>query len=146
MNLFRGMFKSTKLEKCDPNSIPFFSFEHIKTNCKVVSFYDGDSCTIIVEQFGKFIKLKCRLKGIDTPELRSKGLEYLVSRQVRDYVSKYHSKILKVHMFHGDKYGRTLIELFDEQGSINEHLIQNNMAYRYDGKTKKTFLEWYKFK
>lgn len=140
-------FRSTKLEDCDPDSIPFFSFENIITECKIVSFYDGDTCTIIIKQFGKFIKLKCRLMGIDTPEIRSNYLpEKIMANKVKDYVSKYKSKILKVKIYHDDKYGRQLIELFDNDICINQQLVENNMAYSYDGKTKKSFLEWFKFK
>lgn len=147
MNFFKSI--KTKLQECNPNKIPYFSFEHIKTQCKIVYFYDGDSCTIILKHDNKFVKLKCRLKGIDTPELRSNySPEVLVARRVKDYVSQYNNQILNVHLFQFDKYGRTLIELFDPRTntSINEDLIRLGLAYRYDGKTKKKFLEWYKFK
>ncbi len=136
-----------ELENCDSSTIPYFSFENTTTQCKIVYFYDGDSCTIIIKHCNKLVKLKCRLKGIDTPELRSKyGPEQFWAKKVRDYVSQYNSKILKVNIYHTDKYGRQLIELFDPKtGScINDDLVKENMAYRYDGKTKRPFLEWYK--
>lgn len=65
---------------------------------------------------------------------------------VKNYVSQYNSQILDVHMYDFDKYGRTLIKLFDPKTNvpINETLIKNGMAYEYDGTTKKSFLEWYK--
>ena len=119
MNLFRGIFKKnkTKLENCNPKDIPVFSFENIKTKCKIDYFYDGDSCTIIIEYKGELIKLKCRLMGIDTPELRSNNqIEKLAAYRVRDYVDQYENQILNVHLLENDKYGRTLVELFDKDG------------------------------
>jgi endonuclease YncB( thermonuclease family) len=147
MIFFRTKRLEKKLEDCDPNQIPYFSFEHVKTQCKIVYFYDGDSCTIIFKHDNKFVKLKCRLRGIDTPELRSSfGPEQFAARRVKDYVSQYNDKILTVQMYGFDKYGRTLVELFDPKtgSSINNDLVRFGMAYRYDGKTKKNFLEWYK--
>ena len=146
---FLKKFKKDTLQDCDPNKIPYFSFEHLDTQCKVVYFYDGDSCTIVIKHNGKFVKLKCRLNGIDTPELRSShGPEQFWARKVKDYVSQYNSKILRVKFYHFDKYGRCLIELFDDEtgNCINNDLVKQNMAYRYDGKTKKPFLEWFKLR
>lgn len=144
MNFFR---KKSKLETCDPNLIPTFSFENLSTLCKLVSFYDGDTCDVIIEYKKELVRLKCRLIGIDTPEIKSHNqVEKLLALRIRDYLSSlYHNEILKARFYENDKYGRVLVELFDKTGkSINENLVEIGMAYRYDGTTKKPFIEWYK--
>lgn len=147
MNFFRSLIKTkNSLEDCNQENISYFSFNGIKTKCKIISFYDGDTCKIIFKFNGKLTKLKCRLLGIDTPEIKSQFVpEKIAAESVKNYVSQYNSQILNVHMYGFDKYGRTLIELFDSRGlSINTLLVEYGMAYRYDGQTKKSFLEWYK--
>ena len=54
MNFFKKSILKNKLENCDPEQTPYFSFEHLKTQCKIVYFYDGDSCTIIIKYEGNF--------------------------------------------------------------------------------------------
>jgi endonuclease YncB( thermonuclease family) len=143
-----NFWKKTKLENCNPDLISFFTFRNTASKCKIISFYDGDTCDIIIEYKKELIKLKCRLNGIDTPELRSNNeIEKLASIRIKNYLSSlYENQILNVKIFDFDKYGRILIELFDNDGkSINQHLINTGMAYFYDGKTKKPFNEWYNF-
>lgn len=149
MNFLRGLRGKHSLEYCNPDDIPYFTFNGIKTKCKIASFYDGDTCKIVFKFNGKLTKLKCRLIGIDTPELKSDFVpERIAAESVKNYVSQYNSQILDVHMYGFDKYGRTLIELFDRNSgfSINKLLVEYGMAYNYDGKTKIPFLEWYKLK
>ena len=40
---------------------------------RVVSVYDGDTITIIMRFRWKSFQFKCRLMGIDTPELRTRN-------------------------------------------------------------------------
>ena len=43
---------------------------------EVLSVYDGDTCTCLVDLgFKTFVRVKIRLIGIDTPEIRTKDLE-----------------------------------------------------------------------
>ena len=48
------------------------------------------------------------------------------------------------------KYPRTITtvyenaeDMLEEKNSINQWLIDNNFAYEYDGRKKKSFSEWY---
>ena len=42
-----------------------------------------------------------------------------------------------------DKYGRLLIDIkIEEEQLLSEWLIKNNYAFRYDGKTKKSWSEY----
>jgi micrococcal nuclease len=51
---------------------------------EVVSVYDGDTCTCVVDLgFKTFQRIKVRLVGIDTPEIRTKDLEEKKKRLVK---------------------------------------------------------------
>ena len=61
----------TKLSNCTINDIPEFSLNGIKTIGKIVDVYDGDTCKIILAQSNKaLLRFNCRLKFIDTPEIK----------------------------------------------------------------------------
>jgi endonuclease YncB( thermonuclease family) len=52
------------------NEIPLFSLDGHNCESKIVSIYDADTCSAIIELNGKFTKFKLRLVGIDSPEIR----------------------------------------------------------------------------
>ncbi len=122
--------------------VDLFNFNGIDTIAKVVYVYDGDTVHIVIPYKKEYIKLKCRLLGIDTPELRvaeqkEKGL--IAKKRLIEILeeSKY---IVKVKCHNFDKYGRVLITLFtlnNNNTSINQTLINEGHAYEYDGGTKK---------
>lgn len=100
----------------------------------------------------KFYKWNCRLTGIDTPELRTrnkkeKKLRYIVRDKLRE---KILNKVICYKCGEFDKYGRLLVELFliesdnlkqtggrlNYKKSINNWLVENKYAFRYDGGKK----------
>ena len=54
--------------------IKTFSFNGIKTICKVSSVYDSDSCNVIFYFNNVLIRLSIRLAEIDGPEIKPKKL------------------------------------------------------------------------
>jgi endonuclease YncB( thermonuclease family) len=64
---------------------------------------------------------------------------------VRDKLKeRIENKILLIKCGEFDKYGRLLVEIYENNGelfSINNWLIENNYAKPYDGGTKE---EWFK--
>lgn len=101
----------------------------------VVSVYDGDSITCNISLgFGFFYnKIKLRLEGIDSPELRGDTLE--AARLSRDYLKSLildkevivlTSKDLK------GKYGRYIAKIYIEQDGefscVNDMLVENGYA------------------
>lgn len=140
---------------------------------RVVSVYDGDTLTALVRaedvwaavpgapvgtpagppapvpvlvQGGSppLVKLKCRLLGIDTPELRSKDpSEAAKARQARDVLVGWVLEKPDIWLWlkGADKYGRTLALVVrrplggggpDE--TLNDTLMQQGWAKPYDGK------------
>lgn len=112
---------------------------------KVVSVYDGDSIKAIFPLHGVLYKWTCRLTGIDTPELRTScDVEKEMGYKVRDILrEKILNKVVKLHCWELDKYGRLLVRVICDDGvCVNDWLIDNEYAFAYDGGTKRSWKEF----
>lgn len=141
-----------KLQNSNIENTKWFSLTGTISLCKCVDVYDGDTLTIIIPFNNNIYKKKCRLKGIDCAELRSKNIEEKkiaedTKKVLEDFVL---NKMLYVKCDKEDKYGRSLVELYLTEkdlemniNSINNKLIEMKLAYEYDGKSKKLFENWF---
>ncbi len=130
-------------ENIHDNNIDEFSFKGLIIEAKCVKVYDGDSIKIVFPYNDILIKLPVRLAFIDTPELNDKNEKvknyaYFVRDKLRE---KIFNKIIIVHLYNYDKYGRTLADVYignnlEKKEHINAWLIENKYAIRYNGKTK----------
>jgi micrococcal nuclease len=117
--------------------------EHIKEDCLYLykahctSVYDGDTITVTLDLgFGlRMEKVKLRLAGIDTPEMRRPELEE--ARRVRDWLR---DKILDKDIYvltiqdKKGKYGRFLAHVYyniNDLVSINETMLAEGLAKPY---------------
>lgn len=51
---------------------------------------------------------------------------------------------MNISLLEFDKYGRVLIKIYDDDyNCINDLLVREGLAYKYDGGTKKKFEEWF---
>lgn len=133
------------------NKTKMFSFEGRECLGKVVDVYDGDTVKIVFplseKEPERLYRWNCRLINVDTPEIRTKNLkEKTYAKLVRDKLrEKILNKLVYVKCLDFDKYGRLLVEIFDNEKCeecINNWLILNEYAKKYDGGTKsKWFLE-----
>jgi len=153
------------LKKCN-NDTPLFSLNGKILNGKIVDVYDADTCKIVFFIDNQFVKFNCRLSGIDTPEMRPKknnpdyskekklaimarnrliqlcsndnccDLNCLLSKKNKRTIFDNNFKLVKVKCGKFDKYGRLLVEIFNENISFNDVLINENYALKYDGGTK----------
>lgn len=119
-----------------------FTLRDTKCDCKVLECYDGDTITIAIVWNKKPYRMKCRLEGIDTPEIRTKNLqEKQRGMEAKHYLSSLiEGKIVKIHCGHWDKYGRLLGTIFYNNENINQHMIEKGYAKAYDGGTKEKFI------
>tara|TARA_B100001123_G_C15324332_1_gene1029009 strand:+ start:3225 stop:3650 length:426 start_codon:yes stop_codon:yes gene_type:complete len=108
---------------------------------KVVSVYDGDTVKIVFPFHETLYKWNCRLSRIDTPELRTRNkLEKIFGYNVRNKLrEKILNKVVTVKCGEFDKYGRLLTELYIDDESVNQWLIDNEYAFEYNGGTKKSW-------
>lgn len=129
----------------------------------VVDCYDGDTCTIVMMYHRTATSFRCRLLGIDTPELADpstkqqallarNALISMVTTQVftdmstnREAVRKHldtYKKLMRIDCGDWDKYGRLLVQIFpndpssDIKFSCNQMLLDGGYAKAYDGGTK----------
>jgi endonuclease YncB( thermonuclease family) len=157
-----------KLSKCNIDDIPEFSLNSIRTLGKIVDVYDGDTCKIILANGDILMRFNCRLKFIDTPEMkplrnkpnrdieiknaikcRNKLLQLTTNCQINledcytkpqiKKLLKLNNKIVQVHCHEFDKYGRLLVEIYENNKTVNNILVEEGFAKLYDGKTKDIF-------
>ena len=115
--------------------------------CYCADVYDGDTFTLAVHMFDtRWVRVRCRLRGVDTPEMRQPTKMAREQREVnkraalaaRDFVRK-----LLLHKWHHrvsshgfDKYGRMLVDVFVNDGSLAAVLVSHGHGVPYNGGTK----------
>ena len=119
---------------------------------RVVKVYDGDTITLaamIPCMSDEPFKFSVRLRGIDTPEMKTKdGNEREAAVIARDALASMISgKVVELSDVSTDKYGRLLADVVmpGQHTSLSEWLIQRRHAVVYDGGTKHTPSNWLKY-
>ena len=118
------------------------------TEGKVIKVYDGDTITVTTKVPGMMdsplYKFSVRLNYIDTPELRTKNEEEKeIAKLARDALSsKILGKIVQLKDVKLEKYGRILCEVYHEDLCLNDWLVDNRYAVKYDGGKKKSPPSW----
>lgn len=117
---------------------------------KVIKVYDGDSITVATmfkdSAHAGIYRFSVRLNGIDTPEMRTRNLD---EKKVAQFVQRkleerLLGKFVTLKNVELEKYGRLLCDVYLEGSdeSINEWLLTNHFAVKYDGGTKKSPDNW----
>jgi endonuclease YncB( thermonuclease family) len=140
-----------------------FTLQGINTYGKIIDIYDGDSIKCIIPLFNDYFIFDIRLNGIDTCEihstndiLRKKALEArkkvldildpdnnvdknASKKEIQEYLSKS-NVIAWVKCYDFDKYGRIMADMYKhkESKSISDILLEQKLAYQYQGNTKLT--------
>ena len=145
------------MEKLNYNNTPRFTFKNMTCKCKVLDIYDADTITVAfyLDNFN-YTKISVRLLGIDTPELRGsekelgiKARNHLIKiltdviidkdysrNEIRDLIFNKNNNIVDILFDDFDKYGRPLGTIYKNNININEILIIEGYAKKYDGGTK----------
>jgi len=126
------------------NTIPFVPPISVG---KVIKVYDGDTFTIVSKlpyQDSPIYRFSVRLNGIDSPEIKGKtDNEKELARKSRDALSGLiMGKIVTLKKTSLEKYGRVLADVYIDDLCINEWMIENNYAIKYNGGTKVRAIEW----
>ena len=117
---------------------------------KVVKVYDADTITVANRisvggsQSDEVYRFQVRLNGIDSPEIKSKNPHTKeLAKKARDVLSEMiFGKIVELKNVQLEKYGRLLADVYLGDLHLNQWLIDNNHAVRYDGGTKQIPEEW----
>lgn len=123
------------------------------TGGQVIKVYDADTITIASKlpcDASPLYRLSVRLNGIDTPEIKGKGIsdeEKEVAILARDFVSNLVlHKHVRLENIESEKYGRILADVYLGDIHLNELLINERYAVKYDGGTKIKPTSWLKYK
>ena len=117
------------------------------TSGKVIKVYDGDTITVqfrLPYEESALYKISVRLNGLDCPELKTKNT---IEKQCSQIAKQKVSDLLlgnTVHFKHVsmEKYGRLLADVYYQDKSVNQWLLDNHLAVAYDGGTKKVPDDW----
>lgn len=127
------------LSSLNYNDIPLFSVDGVDTLAVIHRIYDGDTFRVTFHYGEKWTTFKCRLSGVDTPEIRSRDkdekiLAELAKMRLIDLVN---GKVSRVILGKFDKYGRVLTTLFDQNDqNVSKLLIDEKLGYAYNGNKK----------
>lgn len=121
------------------------------TGGQVIKVYDGDSITLAaylpIEKSPLF-RFSVRLNGIDTPEIKGKNDdEKAAAKDARDALSNLilHKEVILKNVG-TEKYGRILADVYLDDLCINDWLIKEHYAVKYDGGTKIPPTSWLKYR
>ena len=109
---------------------------------QVIKVYDGDTITIASKMpydASPLYRFSVRLNGIDTPEIKGKTEdEKSMALEARNKLSELiMNKQVFLKNVSSEKYGRILADVYlDDTIHINQWLIDNRYAVKYDGGTK----------
>ena len=100
---------------------------------KIARVIDGDSFEIIFDLgFYVRVKTKCRLYGIDTPEIR--GAYSAKGKEVKAHVTELiQDKTLEMDVLKTGKYGRWLVDIYldkRKKKTLTQYLLDKKMGKR----------------
>ena len=120
---------------------------------RVIKCYDADTITIASKlpyDESPMYRLSVRLNGIDTPEMKGKSVsdeEKEAAKLARDFVSNLVlNKYVKLENIESEKYGRILADVYIGDIHLNNLLLKERYAVKYDGGTKIKPTSWLKYK
>ena len=112
------------------------------TVSKVISVYDGDTFRVNIASLppimGKNIAI--RVNGVDTPEIRGKcQYEKNLALKARDFVrgKLANAKEIKLTNLQRSKYFRVVANVLVDGVSLEQELLDNELAYEYSGGIEK---------
>jgi micrococcal nuclease len=116
------------------------------TVSKVISVYDGDTFRVNIASLPPIVgkNIAIRVNGVDTPEIRGKcQYEKNLALEARDFVrgKLANAKEIKLTNLQRGKYFRVVANVVVDGVSLEQELLDNKLAYRYDGGKK---LNWCK--
>lgn len=120
---------------------------------RVIKVYDGDTITIASKlpyDSSPLYRLSVRLNGIDTPEMKGKDIsedEKTAAKMARDFVaSLVLNKYVRLENMETEKYGRILADVYVGDIHLNQLLLKERYAVKYDGGTKNKPISWLKYR
>jgi len=133
MGCISSHIEKYKLSKKTLESVNELTFEGQQFYCKVLEVYDGDTITLCFKFGNTYFKKRCRLYGINAPEIRTKNLkEKEDGYKSRDFLKELLlNNIIYFHCNGWDKYGRLLGIIFLKGQNVNDIMVKKGFAVKY---------------
>ena len=115
---------------------------------KVIKVYDGDTITIACKLLNfidsPIYRLPVRLRGIDSPEMKTKSpVEKELAQKAQKALSDLIlGKIVYLTDIGMDKYGRILSNVYLDNINLSQWMLEHGYAVQYNGGTKNIPDEW----
>lgn len=108
---------------------------------QVTSIYDGDTFRANIKGYPPIVghRMAVRVKGIDTPEMRGKcEIEKVLARKAKQQTVMMlrGAKIIELRNISRGKYFRLVANVYVDNVSLAEILINSKLAVGYDGGSK----------
>jgi endonuclease YncB( thermonuclease family) len=105
---------------------------------KVISVYDGDTFRVDIDSLSPIVgkNIPIRLNGVDTPEIQGKcQYEKDLALIARDFVRNKlaNAKEIKLTNLQRGKYFRVVANVLLDGVSLEQDLLENELAYKYGG-------------
>ena len=116
------------------------------TVSKVISVYDGDTFRVNIDSLPPIVgkNISIRVNGVDTPEIRGKcQYEKDLALKARDFVRGRlaNATDIKLTNLQRGKYFRVVANVVVDGVSLEQELLDNKLAYNYDGGKKLNWCE-----
>ncbi len=114
------------------------------TVSKVISVYDGDTFRVDIASLPPIVgkNIPIRVNGVDTPEIRGKcQYEKNLALKARDFVrgKLANAKEIKLTNLQRGKYFRVVANVLVDGVSLEQELLDNELAYEYSGGKKSSW-------
>jgi micrococcal nuclease len=111
---------------------------------KVISVYDGDTFRVDIDSLPPIVgkNIPIRLNGVDTPEIQGKcQYEKDLALKARDFVRNklVNAKEIKLSKLQRGKYFRVVADVYVDGISLEQELLDNELAYKYSGGKKSSW-------
>jgi micrococcal nuclease len=120
---------------------------------RVIKVYDADTITIAAKlpyDTSPLYRFSVRLNGIDTPEIKGQNIsedEKEAAKLARDFVlNLVLHKFVRLENIESEKYGRILADVYIGDVHLNDLLLREKYAVKYDGGTKKKPSSWLRYR
>jgi hypothetical protein len=120
------------------------------TQGPVIKVYDGDTITIASKMpydSSPMYRFHVRLNGIDTAEIKGKTPDEKEAAKLAKTALEnlILSKTVTLKNVQNEKYGRILADVYLDDLHVNQWMIEQRYAVKYDGKKKNSPACWLKY-
>lgn len=117
---------------------------------KYIKNYDADTITFNIKDIHPIVgkKISVRVRGVDTPEIKTKNqCEKTKGRNAQKLVRNLlkRAKRIDLENIGRGKYFRIVADVIIDGKNLTEYLLKNNLAYSYNGGTKRK-IDWCNFR